>query len=49
MERLANRGAHHVQAVRPHKFNQLINKQKWEKIFVYLADLHSVMANAIDL
>nr|DAN15324.1 MAG TPA: Transcriptional regulator, AbiEi antitoxin, Type IV TA system [Caudoviricetes sp.] len=49
MERSANRGAHHVQAVRPHKLNQLIKKQKWKRIFVYLADLHSEMANAIDL
>ena len=31
------------------KVNQLINKQKWKRIFVYLADLHSEMANAIDL
>lgn len=31
------------------KVNQLIKKQKWKRIFVYLADLHSEMANAIDL
>lgn len=31
------------------KVNQLIKKQKWKKIFVYHADLHSEMANAIDL
>ena len=31
------------------KVNQLINKQKWKRIFVYLADLHLEMANAIDL
>lgn len=31
------------------KINQLIKKQKWKRIFVYLADLHSEMANAIDL
>lgn len=31
------------------KVNQLIKKQKWKKIFVYLADLHSEMVNAIDL
>lgn len=30
------------------KVNQLIKKQKWKRIFVYLADLHSEMANAID-
>lgn len=31
------------------KVNQLIKKQKWKRIFVYLADLHSEMENAIDL
>ena len=31
------------------KVNQLIKKQKWKRIFVYLADLHLEMANAIDL
>lgn len=31
------------------KVNQLIKKQKWKRIFVYLADLHSEMANTIDL
>lgn len=31
------------------KVNQLIKKQKWKKIFVYHADLHSEMENAIDL
>lgn len=31
------------------KVNQLIKKQKWKRIFVYLADLHSEMVNAIDL
>lgn len=31
------------------KVNQLIKKQKWKRIFVYLADLHSEMATAIDL
>lgn len=31
------------------KVNQLIKKQKWKRIFVYLADLHSETANAIDL
>lgn len=31
------------------KVNQLIKKQKWKRIFVYLANLHSEMANAIDL
>ena len=31
------------------KVNQLINKQKWQRIFVYLADLHLEMANATDL
>lgn len=31
------------------KVNQLIKKQKWKRIFVYLADFHSEMANAIDL
>lgn len=31
------------------KVNQLTKKQKWKRIFVYLADLHSEMANAIDL
>lgn len=31
------------------KVNQLIKKQKWKRIFVFLADLHSEMANAIDL
>lgn len=31
------------------KVNQLIKKQKWKRIFVYLADLHSEMANAIGL
>ena len=31
------------------KVNQLIKKHKWKRIFVYLADLHSEMANAIDL
>ena len=31
------------------KVNQLIKNQKWKRIFVYLADLHSEMANAIDL
>lgn len=31
------------------KVNQLIKKQKWKRIFVYLADWHSEMANAIDL
>ena len=31
------------------KVNQLIKKQKWKRIFVYHADLHSEMANAIDL
>lgn len=31
------------------KVNQLIKKQKWKRIFVYLADLHSEMANAIVL
>ena len=31
------------------KVNQLIKKQKWNRIFVYLADLHSEMANVIDL
>lgn len=31
------------------KVNQLIKKQKWKKIFVYHADIHSEMANAIDL
>ena len=25
------------------KVNQLIKKQKWKRIFVYLADLHSEM------
>ena len=30
------------------KVNQLIKKQKWKRIFVYLADLHSEMANATD-
>ena len=30
------------------KVNQLINKQKWKKIFVYHADIHSEMANATD-
>lgn len=30
------------------KVNQLIKKQKWKRIFVYLADLHSEMVNAID-
>ena len=31
------------------KVNQLIKKQKWKRIFVYHADLHSETANAIDL
>ena len=31
------------------KVNQLIKKQKWKRIFVYLADLHSEMANVIVL
>ena len=31
------------------KVNHLIKKQKWKRIFVYLADLHLEMANAIDL
>ena len=31
------------------KVNQLIKKQKWKRIFVYLADLHLEMANVIDL
>lgn len=31
------------------KVNQLIKKQKWKRIFVYLADFHSEMANAIVL
>ena len=31
------------------KVNQLIKKQKWKRIFVYLADLHLEMANAIVL
>lgn len=31
------------------KVNQLIKKQKWKRIFVYLADLHSETENAIDL
>lgn len=31
------------------KVNQLIKKQKWKRIFVYLADLHLEMENAIDL
>lgn len=30
------------------KVNQLIKKQKWKKIFVYHADIHSEMANATD-
>lgn len=30
------------------KVNQLIKKQKWKRIFVYLADLHSEMENATD-
>ncbi len=30
------------------KVNQLIKKQKWKRIFVYLADLHSKTANATD-
>lgn len=31
------------------KVNQLIKKQKWKRIFVYLADLHLEMESAIDL
>ena len=31
------------------KVNQLIKKQKWKRIFVYLADLHLEMENVIVL